>query len=362
MTPSIGYVSSPVRRAGLLAALVAVALASASSVAHADRAKAKAYYDDAEKQYNLGKFDTAVDLYTKAYEEWPEPSFLFNLAQAYRQAGNCKQALFFYRRFLSLKSADQVKPIAPGLKTEVEARIKELEECVTREIASKPPETNMNPDSGQNGSTGTSPGNTQVASTGGDDDGEDAEIVAPVPAYIQPTTVIVRAIAGGSQLFLPGLDDTTVVPLQFGFALTAGYPVPVAEKVTLDFGATINFMPIPIADAAGDKHLATLFGVLANAGATVALSPKLGLHFDLGLGLVHIGGLKDNTSLTDGMTDSTNMFGLRLGLSGEYALTPNVFGVLTVPAVTFSPAGSGLNDDASAVLRFDFLVGAGYRI
>jgi hypothetical protein len=352
------------RRAGLLAAIVAVALASASSVAHADRAKAKAYYDDAEKQYNLGKFDSAVDLYTKAYEEWPEPGFLFNIAQAYRQAGNCKQALFFYKRFLSLKSADQSKPIAPGLRTEVEARIGELEECVKREIASKPPEANMNPDGAQGGQqTATAPGATQVGS-GGDDD-EDAAIVEPLPAaYAQPTTVIVRAAGGGSQLLVPGLDKPGLVPLQFGFALTAGYPVPVAEKVTLDFGATFNFMPIPIAvpDSEDDRNIATLFGFLANAGATIAVSPKFGLHFDVGLGLVHLGGLEKNSSLTDTMTDSTNMFAFRLGVSGEYSLTPNVFGTLTLPAITVSPAGSGLHDDANLVMRFDFLVGMGYRI
>src|SRR5215211_2743036 len=143
MSPSIRFLAA---KPAILAGLLAVALTSASSVAHADRDKAKAYYDDAEKQYNLGKFDTAVDLYTKAYEEWPEPGFLFNIAQAYRQAGNCKQALFFYKRFLSLKASDPSKPLAAGLRTEVEARIAELAECVKSELANKPPDSNMGPD------------------------------------------------------------------------------------------------------------------------------------------------------------------------------------------------------------------------
>ena len=133
MTPSV--------RRWFAAGVAAFAFAGTALIAQADQAKAKQLYDDGEKAYNLGQFDKSIDLFTKAYEEWPEPAFLFNIAQAYRQAGNCKQALFFYKRFLSLKENDTKKPIKPEVKKDVEGRITELEDCVKRDIANQPPDS-----------------------------------------------------------------------------------------------------------------------------------------------------------------------------------------------------------------------------
>ena len=35
--------------------------------------------------------------------ESKKPAYLYNVAQAYRQGGKCKDAAFFYKRYLSLK-------------------------------------------------------------------------------------------------------------------------------------------------------------------------------------------------------------------------------------------------------------------
>src|SRR5688572_19522446 len=92
---------------------VVVGVVCSAGVAFADEATARKLFDDGERAYNLGEHDRAVDLFKKAYEQWPEPAFLFNVAQTYRQIGNCKQALFFYKRFLSLKEQDTKKPLRP---------------------------------------------------------------------------------------------------------------------------------------------------------------------------------------------------------------------------------------------------------
>jgi len=163
--------------------LVLVALVP-SAIAHADEATARNHFNAGESAYNLGQFKEAAELFRKAYEQWPEPAFLFNLAQTYRQIGDCKQASFFYKRFLALKEQDTKKPIKAELKAEVEKRIVELEECMKREIASKPPTTLDSGGTGTGGkgtgmggnSTGTGTGTgsgTQTATGGDGSDGSD---------------------------------------------------------------------------------------------------------------------------------------------------------------------------------------------
>jgi tetratricopeptide (TPR) repeat protein len=367
MSPSIRS-RSPL---SLLAGATALAaLIAAASPAHADRTKAKEFYDQAEKQYNLGKFDSAVDLYTKAYEEWPEPGFLFNIAQAYRQAGNCKQALFFYKRFLSLKAADQAKPIAPTLRQEVEARIAELEECTKRELANKPPDGQMSPDGGQQSPATTPPPPTTAATAAdGEDDGDEPTLSATSPYYAQPKIVSLRAAGGGAKLFIPGVEESGgagLTPLQGAFALTAGYPIGVAPQLTVEVGATFNFMVIP-QEVMGKTEQATQLAFLPNAALTFGLTDKIGLRADLGAGILRFAGLKQDTPFTKGVEatefkSSVTMFNLRLGLSAEYAFTPNVVGVVTPLAYSFSPAGTGLNPDIKSLQRIDFMVGIGYRM
>lgn len=82
--------------------------------------------------YNLGRFDEAVTHFTKAYEAWPQPEFLYNIAQSYRLAGNCKQALYFYKRFRSLKEKDTAAPLSSSKKEEVDRFVAQQSECVAK--------------------------------------------------------------------------------------------------------------------------------------------------------------------------------------------------------------------------------------
>src|SRR5712691_7937698 len=107
----------------ILFGLVVAVLGLGSVVAYADDVKAKQLFEQGERAYNLGEWEQAVALFRKAYEESPEPAFLFNIAQTYRQWGNCRQSVFFYKRFLALKANDTKKPLKPELQVEVEKRI-----------------------------------------------------------------------------------------------------------------------------------------------------------------------------------------------------------------------------------------------
>lgn len=55
---------------------------------------------DATVEYNVGRFDEALVLYTKAYERYPKPVLLFDLGQCHRQLGHYERALFFFQGYL----------------------------------------------------------------------------------------------------------------------------------------------------------------------------------------------------------------------------------------------------------------------
>jgi tetratricopeptide (TPR) repeat protein len=86
-------------------------------------AQAHAHYEKAVTAYNLARFDEAIAGFSRAYALDPAPILLFNLAQAHwkrGEAGDERQALFFYRRYLEAEPAS-------ANRQRVESRIRELE-------------------------------------------------------------------------------------------------------------------------------------------------------------------------------------------------------------------------------------------
>lgn len=63
---------------------------------------AKRHYLKGDKLFNLGKFDQALAAFEAAYQAKPIPKLLFNIAQAHRNLEHHEQAIFSYRKYLSL--------------------------------------------------------------------------------------------------------------------------------------------------------------------------------------------------------------------------------------------------------------------
>lgn len=101
-------------RSELFAALVlslAVALAPGRALAaDAAETKSRELYKEAQKLFDVGQFDKALELYTEAYKLKQLPGFLFNIAQCHRQMGNWERAGFFFGRFI-----DNSNPRAPNI-------------------------------------------------------------------------------------------------------------------------------------------------------------------------------------------------------------------------------------------------------
>lgn len=90
-----------------------------------DTSKLEALYASGTKHYNLGEWDAAIADFKQLYALMPDPTFLFNLGQAYRQKGSCREATAVYKSYLRTASdADRGR---------VEPLVAELEPCVRAE-------------------------------------------------------------------------------------------------------------------------------------------------------------------------------------------------------------------------------------
>jgi len=89
-------------RARLVAAL-AIAMATAAPAAAqpaGGEEQARVLYAEGRRHYDLAEWDQAIASFKEAYTAYAEPLFLFNIAQAYRQKGDCAGARTFYKSYL----------------------------------------------------------------------------------------------------------------------------------------------------------------------------------------------------------------------------------------------------------------------
>jgi tetratricopeptide (TPR) repeat protein len=125
---------------GHVIALAAVLAAAAP--AYADNAlrpemipnKARELAEKGRQHHKAGDYSAAVSAFKEAYVLAPSPGLLFNIAQAYRLAGNCDEAAWMYRRFLDTNPLGKQREIA-------ETQLSAVEKCGTGglRIDVKPP-------------------------------------------------------------------------------------------------------------------------------------------------------------------------------------------------------------------------------
>jgi tetratricopeptide (TPR) repeat protein len=178
--------------ARLLAALV---LLTAGTVAHADVAKARELFQRATRAYNLQKFEQSLELFQQAYEEKDDPVFLFNIAQCQRQLGQYEAAARSYRAYLSQA------PNA-GNRTDVLARIADMDKAAQEQRAKEPP-------------SGTQP-------PGSETHAGEAPPPPPVTTSAPPTVTATAPARGSRTLRLAGIGvgagGVALVALGGGFA------------------------------------------------------------------------------------------------------------------------------------------------
>jgi len=336
------------------------------------------WYKEGETQYNLGNFDKAADAFKQGFAletvESKKSAYLYNVAQAYRQGGKCRDALFFYKRYLALKDADTAKPLSAEKREQTERLITEQEECVKKldSNASTPPGNTMPPEGNGSATTTTTAGTghgsatTVVAQSGNSDEGSDAGEEEPsTPTVMTPPKMLNLRFDGGAGKISAG--SALNIPIQASFAVVAGYPVLVQDKLEIDAGIAASFTPLPYTNTMTmAKSNATFITALADAGATYFVAPRIGLRADVGVGMLVFSGISEAgnpfTDMGAPTSGALTMLAVRAAVSGDYLITNNVFATLTPLAFTYSPAKSGLRDDIKSITRLDFMVGVGYRM
>jgi tetratricopeptide (TPR) repeat protein len=120
-----------VRIACLAAVVAAACLATAAPVRAGDDTAtrtAKRHFYAGEKLFAVGRFSDALAEYEAAFDAKPLPAILFNIGQCHRNLHEYDEAIFSYRKYLTLL------PDA-GNRAEVEDLIRELEDAQARERA-----------------------------------------------------------------------------------------------------------------------------------------------------------------------------------------------------------------------------------
>lgn len=105
--------------------VLAIVLLAATAAADPDP-RAVAAYQEGKQLFTTGQFVDAAARFEAAYAIEPDPVYLYNIAQAYREGKVCAKAVTYYREFL------RVVPDPPD-PDQVRADLREAEVCAARQ-------------------------------------------------------------------------------------------------------------------------------------------------------------------------------------------------------------------------------------
>jgi hypothetical protein len=83
-------------RASIQLVVTLAALVASSNVQADTKSRGKELYEEGLRRYNVSEYTEAIRVWKEAYLVTKRPVLLFNIGQAYRLSGDCKQALTFY--------------------------------------------------------------------------------------------------------------------------------------------------------------------------------------------------------------------------------------------------------------------------
>ncbi len=102
--------------------MVALSSAVASAQPPSVAEQARALSDEGLEHFRQNEYAPAIASFQRSYAMSPLPALLFNIAQAYRLAGDCDHALQYYRRYA------EAAPTG-GNRDALDGRIRDMERC-----------------------------------------------------------------------------------------------------------------------------------------------------------------------------------------------------------------------------------------
>ncbi len=353
-----------------LGAMVATTTSAHAQGTGEDKVAAKAAYKKGTTKYNLGEWDAAIKHFTDAFEAYPDASFLFNIAQSHRQAGNCSKGAFFYKRYLAIKPDASNKREVEGFIKDLAAQCRKLEESGNLPPPPPPPPPDKDPPKDpvvdtttKNNSNGSVGDGTQVADNGPGKDGSISASVGDLGDSFDegPKSLLAYASLGSSFLSMGDLDTSP----QFNFTIGAGYPLKVG-KLTIDGGMLISYTAVVWGEDPEPSGTAGFTAVLANVGVGMEVANKIRIRGEFGVGVMVYTGLDvegnifvEEDMVADGALSSA---AFRFAIGAEYAIT-NSLALSVQPIVgNFSPAPTGLKESIDSIRSIQLLVGVGYSM
>jgi hypothetical protein len=379
----------------LAALLVLLALAPAARADNPQRAKE--LFQEGTTFFDLGQFDKAIESWQAGYRERPDPGFLYNIAQAYRLAGDANKAIFFYKGYL--RNAPKAHNRA-----DVEEKIEALQQKVAADqkegakpAGTTPPGT----------ATAAPPPGAQVAVAKGDAPG-----AQPAPAALQPPSsappgasappsqslamngptepppVVPQSVIGQEP---PPIVRATLPPpvlaeppprLDLGFALGIdGWGNSAAAKTDPSLALSLSagyivvhtssarhpFL-VRVGGALGytflkeDTGRDTFLSALIVPAASIGLSPRVALFGEFGFGVLGLFGLKAGSPLLMKemgirVNGAQSMLEIRPALGLQFQIT-RAMGVFGEIASDYSPKAPHFY---APISRTEVLLGFSFR-
>src|SRR4051812_46734476 len=103
--------------------MIVVTLTTTVSAFAEDKDAARKAFQEGKRYYNLNQYPEALEAFKRAYWNYEEPTFLYNIAQCHRALKHKSEAIDFYRSYL------RNAPDAPN-RAEVERIIAELDQAL----------------------------------------------------------------------------------------------------------------------------------------------------------------------------------------------------------------------------------------
>jgi hypothetical protein len=377
----------------ILAVVVVLGLVvgSFAEVARADDAqRAKELYEEGTRYFDLGQFDKAIDAWQAGYRQKADSRFLYNIAQAYRLAGDANKAIFFYKGYL------RNSPKASN-RAEVEQKIQTLQKQAGDESAKPGPRPTTAPPAaaeatprpprpvpapstaasppplaGAVAPAPTAPGAIPAPGTAppaGPPPGAPAVRGSsePPPAVSAPAPELgpietLRPIDVGLAIGVDGWSSGVQGKADASFALmlAGGYTFGPDPRAPFRFRLGAHFGYTTLKEASSRE---TFLSVLLVPGLVVRASPRLGFFGELGLGVLGVSGLKPSSALLDHsnmlkISGTQSLFEIRPALGGTLHLTPGL-GLFLTAATHYSPKKANFYQ---AINRPELLAGIALRI
>jgi tetratricopeptide (TPR) repeat protein len=111
------------RRSGVILAWVVMLVLGGVARGEDPKAVARPLVQHADIEYKLGRFAEALAEYTKAYEVYPTPPLLFNIAQCHRNLRNYERAKFFFEGYLRDSPRTESRALVEDLIREATAEL-----------------------------------------------------------------------------------------------------------------------------------------------------------------------------------------------------------------------------------------------